>query len=305
MTLGEALRETRVTLARAGVERPGREARLLAAHLLGVSPTAWLDEARLVDGDRLAAMAGRRAAREPLAFITGRRGFWTLDLHVSPDTLIPRPDSEALIEAALAALPLRQAVRRILDLGTGTGCLLLASLSEFTEAFGVGVDLAPSAVALARRNAAANGLADRAAFLAGDWGDAIAGRFDLLLCNPPYIATGDLPGLAPELRHEPVRALDGGPGGLAAYARLLPALPALLEPGGLAVLEIGVGQGPDIVAMAARSGLCAGSARADLAGVERALVFSAGVSKKTVWHAARCSLGFVRATRRHAVIRQN
>ncbi len=280
VTLGEALDTASATLARAGVEQPQREARLLAAHALGLSPTAWLDRTRVVDAGRIVTLVARRAAREPLAFITGRRGFWTLDLAVSPDTLIPRPDSETLIEAALAARPDRPEVRHILDLGTGTGCLLLAALSEYPGAFGVGVDLAPGAAALGRANAAANGLAARAAFVAGDWSCAIAGLFDLVLCNPPYVPTGDLAGLAPELRYEPRRALDGGPAGLDAYARILPALPRLLAPGGVAVLELGQGQGPDMAEMAARFGMDLHTLRPDFGGIGRALVLTTAGTKK-------------------------
>jgi release factor glutamine methyltransferase len=278
VTLGEAIAAAASVLAAAGVDQPRREARLLAAHALGAPANALLDPARpLSTGDSaaLAALAARRGAREPLAFITRRRGFWTLDLEVSPDTLIPRADSETLIEAAIADLAPPHAVHRILDLGTGTGCLLLAALREFTAAFGVGVDLSPAAARLAARNASGAGLADRATFLAGDWAAALCGRFDLVLCNPPYIATAAIAGLMPEVaRHEPARALDGGPAGLDAYARLVPTLARLLTPHGLAVLELGAGQGPAVAALAEGCGLAHVRTRPDLGGVDRALVLA-------------------------------
>ena len=296
MGLGEALAEGARVLAEAGVDQPRREARLLASYLLGAPVTALSDVGLPVERSRWAALVARRAAREPLALITGRRGFWTLDLAVSPDTLVPRPDSETLIEAALAAFPARDAVARILDLGTGTGCLLLAALSEFPAAFGVGIDLSPAAARLAAANAAACGLTERVAFAAGDWGEAVGGeavggeavggeavggeavggRFDLILCNPPYIATAELAQLMPEVRlYEPGRALDGGYWGLAAYARILPSLPALLAPAGVAILEVGAGQLADVSALARRAKLTHIASRVDLGGVERALILGA------------------------------
>ena len=181
-----------------------------------------------------------------------------------------------MIEAARAAFPAPDDVRRILDLGTGTGCLLLAALSEFPAAFGVGIDLSPAAAQLANANANACGLADRAAFAAGDWGRAVAGSFDLILCNPPYIATAELPWLMPEVRlHEPSRALDGGACGLSAYAQILPTLPALLAPAGVTALELGAGQLADVLALALEASLTHIATRADLGGVARALVLGA------------------------------
>ena len=158
MMVGAALREAAAALGAAGVENPGFEARLLVLHALGLPRGALPDRQGEIAEDAFAPLLARRVAREPLALITGRQGFWTLELEVSADTLIPRADSETLIEAALAAFPHRAAVRRVLDLGTGTGCLLLAALSEFPDAFGVGVDLVPGAAALAARNARACGL---------------------------------------------------------------------------------------------------------------------------------------------------
>jgi release factor glutamine methyltransferase len=261
-------------LAAAAVENPRRDARLLLAAALGVSATALLGDlaAPMPATAAYAAMIARRAAREPVALILGRREFWSLDLSVSPATLVPRPDSETLIEAAIAAFAGRTAPARVLDLGTGTGCLLLAALSEFPAAFGVGIDRAPAAVTLARGNAVRLGLGGRAAWVCGDWAAALAGRFDLVLANPPYIPTAEIPRLMPEVAcHEPRAALDGGADGLAAYRAIVATLPALLEAGGVAVLELGIGQAGAVSALAVAAGLAA-SVRADLAGVPRALV---------------------------------
>jgi release factor glutamine methyltransferase len=277
MKLGAALDDAAARLAAAGVEAPRREARLLAAHALGVPSSRLLDSGLQVDAGVLDPLVARRVQREPLALIVGRRGFWTLDFAVSAETLVPRADSETLIEAALAACPDRGAVRSVLDLGTGTGCLLLAALSEFGGAFGVGVDIAPGAVGLAARNAAALGLAHRAAFYAGDWAQALSGRFDLVLCNPPYIPTGDLAGLMPEVRlHEPVRALDGGVDGLYDYARLAQALPLLLSAGGVAILELGIGQAEAVMALAEAAGFAHIMLTPDLGGIPRALTLRRG-----------------------------
>lgn len=259
-------------LEAAGIEGAAREARHLLALAIGIElRSLTATEIPPEAADRFAALLARRAAREPMALIAGRTGFWTLDLEVSPATLIPRPDSETLIEAARTHA---HGVRRILDLGTGTGALLLAALAEFPQAFGIGVDLVAAAAALASRNARRNGLADRSAFLAGDWDTALAGRFDLVLINPPYIAEADIATLMPEVReHEPATALAAGPDGLAAYRLLLPRLPALLAPRGVAVLEIGQGQGADIATLAPLE-LRLVEIRKDLAGIPRAVVLA-------------------------------
>jgi len=246
---------------------------LLLAHALGLAPADVLrDRDTLVDGDALLPLVIRRAAREPLALILGRREFWSLDFAVSPATLIPRPESETLIEAALAAFAGRDPPDRVLDLGTGTGCLLLAALSEFRSAFGVGVDRSAEAAPLAKANASALGLAGRAAFVCADWAGALGARFDLILCNPPYIPTSCLPGLMPDVaEHEPWSALDGGSDGYAAYRHLLPEILRLLQPDGVAVLELGLDQADAVGDMARRMGLVV-DFRNDLSGIERAVL---------------------------------
>jgi release factor glutamine methyltransferase len=243
------------------------------AHAHGTKPAALLrDPAAEADMAGFAPLIARRAAREPLALILGRREFWSLEFAVSPATLIPRPESETLIEAAVAAFVHRAPPRLLLDLGTGTGCLLLAALSEFPAALGIGVDCSAEAASLAAGNAGALHLADRALFVCGDWAGPLDARFDLVLSNPPYVRTADLDGLMPDVaRHEPRTALDGGPDGFAAWRRLLPALPRLLAPEGIAVLEIGAGQAETAARLAQKAGFSVAS-RPDLAGTPRALV---------------------------------
>ena len=284
MSLATHLAEAAAVLAEAGVEQPRREARLLLGHATGLDGAALL---RNLASDMAAPgfdrMVTRRAAREPYALIVGRQPFWTFDVAVSPDTLIPRADSETLIEAAVAAFPGRQ-VGRVLDLGTGTGCLLLAALREFPGAFGVGVDRAPGATALARGNADALGLMDRTAFVCGDWAAALHGRFDLVLSNPPYIETPALATLMPEVAwFEPAAALDGGGDGLACYRTIIAGLPDLLAPAGIAILELGLGQAEAVAGLASAAGLQPGPPSLDLAGVARALTLRLG--KKTVGEA--------------------
>jgi release factor glutamine methyltransferase len=266
----DALARGAEVLAAAGIEDARREARMLLHHALGVPERSLLPPTATVDEAEFMALAARRAAREPMAFILGRQGFWTLDLEVSPVTLIPRADTETLVHAALAAFPERD-VLSVLDLGTGTGALLLAALLEFPDAFGLGIDRAPAAAVLAARNARANGLAHRAAFVAGDWATAVAGKFDLVLANPPYIPAGDIAGLMPEVAaHEPRLALDGGTDGLDAHRKIIADLPRLLRPGGAAILELGRGQADAVAALAVQGGFAAPETRADLGGIARA-----------------------------------
>jgi release factor glutamine methyltransferase len=271
--IAQALRAGAARLEAAGIENARREARRILAHALGMQPAELLFQPQApVPTDAFDALLARRAAREPLALITGHQEFWSLDFAVSPDTLVPRPDSETLIEAALAAFPARDGVGRVLDLGTGTGCLLLAALHEFPVAFGIGVDRIPVAAALARRNAAALGLAGRTAFLCGDWASALAGRFDLVLCNPPYIPAAEIASLMPEVAlHEPGSALSGGADGLDAYRAVIATLPGLLAPDGAAILELGQGQAPAVAALAGAWNF-ATALRFDLSGIARALV---------------------------------
>jgi release factor glutamine methyltransferase len=267
--VADALRQGAAILRRADIDNPAREARLLLAHAMGREPAALLGATdTIADAAVFEALLARRAAHEPMAFLLGSQGFWTLDFLVGPATLIPRPDSETIVEAALTLPPPGD----VLDLGTGTGCLLLSVLHERPAAFGVGVDLSPQAVGLAQRNAVRLGLAERSAFLCGNWATSLRGRFDLILSNPPYIEASAIPSLMAEVSlHEPRTALDGGADGLDAYRSIVAALPDLLTRNGAAVLELGIGQGPAVGALARQAGFAAGF-RPDLAGIDRAIV---------------------------------
>ncbi len=278
------LKQAGERLFQAGIEDAASEARLLLCWACGWTRMELMqrDEIPGNAAEKFQAAIQRRSQREPVAFIIGEQGFWTLDLHVSPETLIPRGDSETLLEALLDHRQDRQAVRSVLDLGTGTGCLLLAALSEYPQAWGLGVDIAPAAAALARRNARRNGLSDRAAFIAGDWNAAVRGRFDVVLSNPPYIEHADMARLMPDVAaYEPYRALDGGADGLTAYRTLCRSLPHLLSEDGCAVLELGIGQAQAVSELAEAEGLTVLECRKDLGGVERALVLA--FSKESSW----------------------
>jgi release factor glutamine methyltransferase len=278
-SVGAYLCQAGQVLRAAAIDQPRFEARLLLAHAMGTTQDALLRDPRAEVPEAAATRFGQalkaRLDHVPVAHILGRQGFWTLDLAVSPATLIPRPDSESLVEAALEAFPDPARPVRALDLGTGTGALLLAFLAERPAAFGIGLDRAPEAASLAARNARDNGLADRATFLAGDWAAALAGRFDLVLSNPPYIERDAIPGLMPDVaRHEPALALDGGPDGLDAYRAITAALPGLLAPGGVAILELGQGQRAAVEGLARAAGLQPAGCRADLGGIDRALILA-------------------------------
>lgn len=248
------------------------DAEVLLAQLLGSDRLAMLaGPDRDIDATAYEALVARRAAGEPVAYITGRREFWSLDLAVSSDVLIPRPDSETLIEAALQARAGRPPAT-ILDLGTGSGALLLAALSEFPRARGLGIDRSPAALAVAKGNAERLGFGRRAAFELGDWGAGVRGRFDLVLANPPYVESGA--DLSSEVRREPAAALFAGADGLDDYRRLVPQLPGLLAVGGVAVIEIGHTQAAAVAMLAATAGLV-GRVAKDLGGRDRCLVLDA------------------------------
>jgi len=238
VTLDEATR----ALAEAGIDNPRMEARLLFAHALGISRDQTLTATATPEQDaRFAGLVARRAAREPFAYITGRKEFWSLDFAVGPGVLVPRPDTETLIEEALRLVPDRQAPLRIADLGTGTGAILIAALKEFSRASGIGFESSPQAFQYASANAARL-IGPRAEIRLADWNQA-QGPFDLVFSNPPYIPTDDIESLAPDVAgFEPRAALDGGADGLSAYRALAELLPGLLTPGGHALLEIGFGQ---------------------------------------------------------------
>jgi release factor glutamine methyltransferase len=270
------LRDAATRLAAAGVEDARRDARLLLAEALGVDAHRLILEPETdvppEAAVRFAGFVTARADRVPVSRILGQREFWGLSFRLSPATLDPRPDSETLVEAVLKAVPDRTVRLRVLDFGTGTGCLLLAVLSEYPNATGLGIDKAEAAVATASTNAGDLGLAARVEFRTGDWGEGLAGAFDIILSNPPYIEVGVVPMLAPEVaRHDPLLALAGGADGLDAYRRLLPDVARLLAPQGHAFLELGQGQAPDVAALALDHGLIQRALHADLTGIARCL----------------------------------
>jgi release factor glutamine methyltransferase len=276
-TIGALLGPAAARLKSAGIEAPLREARLLLGHAAGLPQSTLIGwPERAVDGGAaqlFETLLARRLAHEPVSRILGRREFWSLDLAMTADTLDPRPDTETLVEALLARLPDRQAPLRLADFGTGTGCLLLALLSELPNAWGIGLDRSEAAARVAAGNAAALGLAARAAFIVGDWAASLVGSIDVLVANPPYIPSATIARLDPEVRdYDPHSALDGGADGLDAYRRLLPDGARLLCPGGIAALEIGVGQEADVAALCRAVGLQVLEIRADLAGIERVVV---------------------------------
>lgn len=251
-------------------ETPRLDAELLMAHALGISREALLlahlDEPEPAS---FAPLLARRLAHEPIAYITGTRAFWTIELAVGPGVLVPRADSETLLEAAVAHFG-TDAPRMVLDLGTGPGTLLLAALDQWPAASGLGVDTSDVALDYARRNADALGLATRARFATGTWAAGLVGTFDLILANPPYIGTDEA--LPPEVRdHEPAAALFAGPDGLADYRVIAPQLPALLGPGGAAILEIGATQAEAVTALLEAEGFTV-AMRHDLGGNPRALI---------------------------------
>ncbi|MBK1670490.1 protein-(glutamine-N5) methyltransferase, release factor-specific [Rhodovibrio sodomensis] len=273
------LRAAAERLATAGVDAPRRDARALLAAAAGHDEAALLASPELGiardAAERFRSFVDRRAARMPVARILGAREFWSLNLAIGPAVLDPRPDSETLVEAALAHVDASPAGRaggwRVLDLGTGSGCLLLALLSELPRATGVGLERDADAAALARANAARHGLDARAAIRRDGWAELDAGaRFDLIVANPPYIPTDEIAQLGPEVaRYDPAGALDGGPDGLDAYRDLVPRLAGWLAPGGQAFLEVGHDQGRAVQDLLRAAGLRLPAGVCDLAGTLR------------------------------------
>ncbi len=277
VSVGEAVLEAGRRLSLAGVDTARLDARVLLCHVLECDPSYLLAHSEAPLGDEqenlFNRLLERRVRREPVAYILGRREFWELDFMVNRNTLVPRPDSETLIEAALERLSDRNADIKILDLGTGSGCLLLSLLHEFPNAYGIGVDVSVSALSLARANARALGMDGRAGFFGGNWGAAVKGHFDLVIANPPYIADADVGGLEPEVAvFEPEGALFGGADGLECYRAIVPYLPGLTSPGGMVILETGFGQAMVVAGMIRKAGMQVIDIKHDLSGVERCVV---------------------------------
>lgn len=268
-TVRGALIAASARLAAAGVDDPALDARLLVAAAVGLAPDRLrLDPDRALGPQaegRLEALLAARAARQPMGQLLGFRDFWKHRFLVTPDVLDPRPDTEALVAEAL-----RRPFARVLDLGTGSGAILLSLLAERPAATGLGTDLSEAALAVARRNAAALGLSGRAEFRRADWFAGVEGRFDLIVSNPPYIAEAEMAGLAPEVRDwEPHLALTPGGDGLAAYRAIAAGAAAHLAPGGRLVVEIGAAQGPAVAAILAGAGLGSVRVLPDLDGRDR------------------------------------
>lgn len=245
MTIAEALRAGAAQMSRAGIDGAARDARLLLASAIGVDPAriSLITEDKLTDAQaaRFARMLESRIARQPVAQIIGHRQFWGRDFVVTGDVLDPRPETETLIAAALDA----PAPKRVLDLGTGSGILALTLLAEWTDTIAVAVDVSEAALSVATRNADRLGVADRVTFHHGSWFDGLEGQYDLIVSNPPYITSAEMTVLSPEVRNwEPHLALEAGPDGLEAYRAIAAGLDTHLTPGGRALLEHGVGQGP-------------------------------------------------------------
>jgi release factor glutamine methyltransferase len=260
-----------------GIENEDYEARVLVAYALGLpSATLYVDAPEHLSfrqGMDIEHYVERRCKREPLSKIVGEKEFWSLPFRVSKATLDPRPDSETLIDAVLEYLPHHDAPLRFLDIGTGSGCLLLSALQEYPHSTGVGVDISPDALKIARYNADALGMTARTTFLEGSWTAPIEDVFDVILSNPPYIATAEIATLAPEVREfDPMLALDGGVDGLEAYRQLMPLLEAVLQPQGYIFLEIGYTQQVAVEALVIEAGLQVVACRQDLAGNPRCVV---------------------------------
>ncbi len=268
---GEAV--TRLSVA--GIEGARLEVRLLWEHAQAMEASALVARDRGRAVGLFEKLVQRRLAHEPLAYIVGRKEFWSLDFAVGPGVLIPRPDTETLIEELCKAFPDRQARLSILDLGTGSGCLLIAALKEFPNAHCVGVDASGAALAWAARNVAAHQLEDRATLIESGWLEEASPGFDVVLCNPPYIVSADIDGLPPDVRlFEPLSALDGGWDGLDVYRALAPRISRLLAPQGRAFLEIGAGQGGAVCDILEIEHLKVAAIAPDLAGIPRCIVLN-------------------------------
>ncbi len=265
------------SLRLAGCDSPAREARLMLAHILNIDANKLLAYELPVSACQLhnfMKLLERRLKGEPIAYILGTKEFWSLDFYVNSHTLCPRPDSESLIEAALLHIADKNGHIQIVDLGTGSGCLLLTLLHELPHAYGLGVDVSLPALMVAQKNAKRLGLIRRAAFVCSDWALAITGKFDMILSNPPYIETDNIAKLMPTIREfEPKIALDGGCDGLDAYRNITAIAPGLLKPGGILIFELGENQSGAVRNMAQKQCLRHIGTYNDLAGKERAIAF--------------------------------
>ncbi|HEX2216737.1 MAG TPA: peptide chain release factor N(5)-glutamine methyltransferase, partial [Xanthobacteraceae bacterium] len=278
-TLAAARRRLAAQLAELHFDTPTLDARILIGHALHLDHAGLIREAdrhlRPEEIAAIAAVAARRLRREPIARIVGAKEFWSLPLAVNAATLVPRPETETVVEAALAAIDAggsRGRELRLLDIGTGSGALLLALLSELPHASGIGTDICIEALATAQGNAVRLGMSGRAGFVACDIACALRGTFDVIVSNPPYVARDAIDRLAPGVRdYEPRGALDGGPDGLAVYRQIAAQAPALLARGGHLLVELGAGQAEAVAAILRARGLAPAAPHHDLSGIPRAL----------------------------------
>ncbi len=270
----DTLQRATMMLSSAGIENPKRDALVLLAHVMGVDQSAVLarlqeplPQSALYGMDRVVAV---RSLHQPVSHITGKRGFWNHEFMVNSDVLDPRPDTETLVAAAL-----EQPFDTVLDLGTGSGAIILSLLAERPQAMGVATDISPKALDIARRNAGRIGVADRVRFVESDWFASLSGRYDLIVGNPPYIAAAEMAGLAPEVRDwEPHLALTPGGDGLGAYRAIATGLDGFLAPGGRALFEIGYRQAADVCAIFADAGFARLEVMKDLSGHDRVVVLN-------------------------------
>lgn len=273
----EALHQSNDALTKAGIETARLDARLLIEHALGLDPHEAMSKSeRFLQAEeqaRLQVLVERRAQHEPLAYIVADREFWSLPFKVSPATLVPRSDSETLIETALAQILDHDAPLSLLDLGTGSGCLLLSLLHELPQATGVGVDRCPEALIIAQQNADSLSLSNRASFMCADWGHGLSRKFDIVVCNPPYIRQDDLDSLMPEVvDYEPHHALSGGIDGLESYRAVVSRISDLLIDHGKIIFEIGFDQAADVSKIIFENGMQVIEKKKDLSGLPRCIV---------------------------------
>lgn len=276
VTRRQWLRETETLLLQAGIKEARTDARFLLKASLNLSDTDLMVRSETVldndQSDRLDQALSRRVNREPLSHILGTQPFWTLEMKVTPDVLTPRADTETVVEAVLNSISDRQSDLQILDIGTGSGAILLALISELAQAQGIGTDKSAPALEVACQNAVLHNLSDSVRFIETDWAEGIMGPFDIIVSNPPYIASDVIHTLDPEVKdHEPHLALDGGRDGLDAYRILLDAVPDMLKSGGLVAFEIGYDQGHTVLEMARDVGLTGVECIKDLAGQDRCI----------------------------------
>ena len=277
-TIKALVNDTSARLRVAGVEGPRRDAELIVGHVLGLERAGLIahgdDAVEPAAAERIERLAAERAARRPMAQILGRREFWSLSFKVTEATLDPRPDTETLVEAVLAVIGLRRwKPLRVLDLGTGTGCILAALLTECPAASGIGVDRSAAAAAVARENMENLGLGARARIVEGDWTTGLSGAFDIVVSNPPYIPEADMARLAPEVRlFEPRMALTPGGDGLDAYRAILASIGPAAAPGAVIAFEVGIGQADAVAAMMTAAGYGPVAQRADLGGIARVVL---------------------------------